>query len=202
MGMKFGDIESNASMLILQICRLRCIQSSSKPNAKSESSKKVIRYYDAKPLDVSIWLLNCKERVVIPLFLQCILEKFQREPTSASNKDESLMLRTSDMANISVGWEVDGIITVEHSVASMLKVIATTTPKDTGRFLTWDGRVSDPGLTWQYLVLTYLRNTLGRFMAKLHKMEICWPDSKSTARKCPHPNIIESHFDLAIDVTY
>lgn len=45
-------------------------------------------------------------------------------------------------ADVSVPWEVEGIISVEHSVSSMLKVVATTTPKDTGKFLTWEGRVS------------------------------------------------------------
>ena len=45
-------------------------------------------------------------------------------------------------ADISVGWQVEGIISVEYSVSSMLKVIATTTSGDTGKFLTWEGRVS------------------------------------------------------------
>ena len=45
-------------------------------------------------------------------------------------------------ADISVGWEIEGIMSVEFSVSSMLKVIAMTTPRDTGKFLTWEGRVS------------------------------------------------------------
>lgn len=49
----------------------------------------------------------------------------------------------SDMATgASVSWEIEGMLSVEFSVSSMLKVIATTTPKDTGKFLTWEGRVS------------------------------------------------------------
>ena len=50
-----------------------------------------------------------------------------------------------DMATeASVNWEIEGILSVEFSVSSMLKVIATTTPRDTGKFLTWEGRVSLP----------------------------------------------------------
>jgi hypothetical protein len=31
----------------------------------------------------------------------------------------------SDMANIEVGWEVEGIITAQESVSAMIKVIGT-----------------------------------------------------------------------------
>ncbi|KAG6991337.1 hypothetical protein G7Y79_00053g088200 [Physcia stellaris] len=48
---------------------------------------------------------------------------------------------TTDMAaDASVSWEVEGTISAEYSVSSMLKVIATTTPRDSGKFLTWEGR--------------------------------------------------------------
>ena len=53
------------------------------------------------------------------------------------------MLTThSDMANISVGWEVDGIISAEQSVAGMLRVVESRTVHDTGTFWTWQGAVS------------------------------------------------------------
>jgi hypothetical protein len=45
------------------------------------------------------------------------------------------------MANISVDWEVDGIITPEDSVSAMMKVLATKTIEHTGTFWTWEGRV-------------------------------------------------------------
>ncbi len=45
------------------------------------------------------------------------------------------------MANVSVGWEVEGIISIEESVSSMLKVIGTKTLRDTGKFFTWEGKV-------------------------------------------------------------
>ena len=47
----------------------------------------------------------------------------------------------SDMANISVGWEVDGILTPELSVSAMLKVIPAKTIKQSGTFWTWEGKV-------------------------------------------------------------
>ena len=46
------------------------------------------------------------------------------------------------MANISVDWEVDGIISAEQSVAGMLRVVESKTVQDTGTFWTWQGAVS------------------------------------------------------------
>ena len=45
------------------------------------------------------------------------------------------------MANVSVGWEVEGIISTEKSVSSMLRVISTKSFRDTGKFFTWEGKV-------------------------------------------------------------
>ncbi|KAL2046856.1 hypothetical protein N7G274_000874 [Stereocaulon virgatum] len=45
----------------------------------------------------------------------------------------------TDMLNISVGWEVDGIISAEQSVAAMLPVVESKTIKDSGTFWTWEG---------------------------------------------------------------
>jgi hypothetical protein len=45
------------------------------------------------------------------------------------------------MANISLDWEVDGILTPEESVSAMIKVISTKSIKDTGTFWTWEGKV-------------------------------------------------------------
>ena len=45
------------------------------------------------------------------------------------------------MADISVGWEVEGVMSPEESVKSMLEVIDASSIKDTGKFLTWQGKV-------------------------------------------------------------
>lgn len=49
------------------------------------------------------------------------------------------MLR--DMANVSLGWEVEGIISAEESVSKMLKVIPTKNIEQSGTFWTWEGKV-------------------------------------------------------------
>ena len=46
------------------------------------------------------------------------------------------------MAGASLGSEVDGIISKEHSVSAMLQVIGTKTLKDSGTFWTWQGKVN------------------------------------------------------------
>ena len=45
------------------------------------------------------------------------------------------------MANVSLGWEVEGIINANESVAGMLRVIEQKTILDTGTFWTWEGSV-------------------------------------------------------------
>lgn len=60
------------------------------------------------------------------------------------------------MADTSLGWEIEGVISTEESVSAMLKVISTKTHKDSGKFWTWEGKVrasechfqaQPPGLT-------------------------------------------------------
>jgi hypothetical protein len=46
------------------------------------------------------------------------------------------------MADINLGWDVEGILTPKESVEAMLRVIADKTPEQSGTFWTWDGRVS------------------------------------------------------------
>lgn len=48
----------------------------------------------------------------------------------------------SDVAGVSLGSEVDGIISTEQSVSAMLQVISTKTLKDSGTFWTWEGKVN------------------------------------------------------------
>ena len=68
----------------------------------------------------------------------------------------------------SVSWEIEGMLSVEFSVSSMLKVIATTTPKDTGKFLTWEGRVSPHTVALGRLQL----NGLGTSMVVVKRTEM------------------------------
>lgn len=49
---------------------------------------------------------------------------------------------SSDMSNISVDWEVEGIIGAEESVTGMLSVIKSKSFTETGSFWTWEGKVS------------------------------------------------------------
>lgn len=60
------------------------------------------------------------------------------------------------MADTSLGWGIEGVISTEESVSAMLKVISTKTHKDSGKFWTWEGKVrasechfqaQPPGLT-------------------------------------------------------
>ncbi|KIW11792.1 hypothetical protein PV08_09064 [Exophiala spinifera] len=46
----------------------------------------------------------------------------------------------TDMANIEVDWEVEGIIDADESVSKMLKVIGEKDKSDSGTFWCWDGR--------------------------------------------------------------
>lgn len=48
----------------------------------------------------------------------------------------------TDMADVELDWEVEGIIQPDESVREMLKVIASKGPRDSGTFWCWDGRVS------------------------------------------------------------
>ena len=46
------------------------------------------------------------------------------------------------MANVSLDWEIEGIIRPEESVSKMLKVIPTKNIEQSGTFWTWEGKVS------------------------------------------------------------
>ena len=66
------------------------------------------------------------------------------------------------MANVSVGWEIEGIISAERSVSCMLQVIEGKTPRDTGTFWTWEGNVSFAYKNRVLMTLTEISNTLGK----------------------------------------
>lgn len=46
------------------------------------------------------------------------------------------------MADIELGWDVEGILTPQESVEAMLRVIPTKTIQHSGTFWTWEGLVS------------------------------------------------------------
>lgn len=54
------------------------------------------------------------------------------------------------MANVSVGWEIEGIISAQESVAGMLQIIEKKTFQDTGTFWTWQGTVGPQKNLWSY----------------------------------------------------
>lgn len=49
---------------------------------------------------------------------------------------------STDMANVELGWDVEGVITAEESVRDMLRVLEARSSKDSGTFWRWDGKVS------------------------------------------------------------
>jgi hypothetical protein len=66
------------------------------------------------------------------------------------------------MANIELGWQVDGTIQPTESVQGMLRVIEEKDEKDNGTFWCWDGRVSFFGTLDLKSMLIKYRATLGR----------------------------------------
>ena len=54
-----------------------------------------------------------------------------------------LMHHARDMANIDLGWEVDGIMTPQESVSAMIKVIESKGIQHSGTFWTWENKVCD-----------------------------------------------------------
>ena len=70
----------------------------------------------------------------------CIQEKSKRESGQNEVREDADSV-LSDMANIDVDWDVDGVISPEESVTKMLSVIAKKGKEDSGTFWCWDGRV-------------------------------------------------------------
>ena len=52
-----------------------------------------------------------------------------------------VIMASRDMANVSVGWEIDGNISPQESVSGMINVITTKDMRHTGTFWTWEGNV-------------------------------------------------------------
>ena len=52
-----------------------------------------------------------------------------------------ILSTSSDMANVEVEWDVEGIINADESVSKMLEVIGEKDKAHSGTFWCWDGRV-------------------------------------------------------------
>ena len=76
------------------------------------------------------------------------------------------------MANISVGWEVDGIISAERSVAGMLRVVESKTIQDSGTFWTWEGLVSPRSVLRAWTKLMDSSNIHGDEYAKVWQFTV------------------------------
>lgn len=48
------------------------------------------------------------------------------------------------MANVDLGWTVEGQMTPQQSVSKFLKVITSKTLEDSGTFWTWENKVNPP----------------------------------------------------------
>lgn len=59
----------------------------------------------------------------------------------------------TDMANVELGWEVEGQMTPAESVESCISVIESKTPAESGTFWTWENKVCRLQLTCPYLHL-------------------------------------------------
>ena len=57
---------------------------------------------------------------------------------------------SSDMANIDLGWDVEGQMTAEESVSAMLKVIPSKGYRESGTFWTWENKVGLSKLQFEY----------------------------------------------------
>jgi hypothetical protein len=63
--------------------------------------------------------------------------------SSVTEMGHMLMNHARDMANIDLGWEVDGIMTPQESVSAMIKVIESKGIQHSGTFWTWENKVCD-----------------------------------------------------------
>lgn len=62
-----------------------------------------------------------------------------------------------DLADVPLGWEVEGVMSPEESVLGMLTVISSKTIHDSGTFWTWEGKVSIVQPALEILPSTWLR---------------------------------------------
>lgn len=85
------------------------------------------------------------EREKVYAFSHCIQAKYKRGFSGTTFENIWVPATNecnSDMANIDVDWEVQGVIQADESVMGMLGVIGEKGPTDSGSFWCWDGRVS------------------------------------------------------------
>jgi hypothetical protein len=71
-----------------------------------------------------------------------------------------LLIVHSDMANIDIPWEVDGMMTPEQSVTAMFPVIQSKKIQHSGTFWTWENKVCNICLQFIRVHLCLLVNSL------------------------------------------
>lgn len=64
-----------------------------------------------------------------------------------------------DLAEVPLGWEVEGVMSPEESVLGMLRVISSKTIHDSGTFWTWEGKVS---ISTPEIPSVYVRRIISR----------------------------------------
>jgi hypothetical protein len=114
---------------------------------------------------ISTWLPSSRGKMTIRSFLRCIQAKLQRKSLLGYIVDNQLT-SPSDMANIELPWEVEGLITPETSVSAMLKVIPSKGIQHSGTFWTWE----DKARTLLYLRKMILTNRI----TALSMVKVIW----------------------------
>jgi len=88
------------------------------------------------------------------------------------------------MANIDLGWEVDGIMTPQESVSAMIKVIESKGIQHSGTFWTWENKVCDPDDV-PARFSDSCSNTLGSSMARCTLVR-----GHQQAKSCKDPTLV------------
>lgn len=91
-----------------------------------------------KPFDT--WRRSSSEQTMTPSYSHFIQAKSLRTKYYRCYIKD-LADRCSDMQNISTGWEVEGIISAQESVAAMIKVIESKGIQHSGTLWTWENKV-------------------------------------------------------------
>lgn len=71
-----------------------------------------------------------------------------------------------DLAEVPLGWEVEGVMSPEESVLGMLRVISSKTVHDSGKFWTWEGKVSTPAPGIRSVYVRRIISLVGTSMVK------------------------------------
>ena len=94
---------------------------------------------------ISTWPQSFVANPAPRLFWPCTPVRYPRtfmhKSTAGFLLPRASYTRVRDMADISTGWDIEGILTPQESVEAMLRVISTKTIEHSGTFWTWEGKV-------------------------------------------------------------